>query len=86
MTESKVDVRAVLRAEIERAGDEAYPVGRALIAADAAVAELIEAAKDCQDSELGDMACLGSMAPCENALGRLFAALAACTPAKSEGR
>lgn len=36
-----VDVRGVLRREIERAGGDAYEAGRDLIAVDSALAELI---------------------------------------------
>ena len=43
---AKVDVLAALDAEIERAGGEAYPVGRKLIATRTAVAELIDAARE----------------------------------------
>lgn len=39
----RVDVLASLDREIERAGGEAYPVGRKLVATRDAVAELIEA-------------------------------------------
>jgi hypothetical protein len=42
----KVDVLASLDREIERAGGEAYPVGKKLIATRDAVAELIEAANE----------------------------------------
>lgn len=41
-----VDVLAVMDAEIQRAGGEAYQAGRDLIEARAAVDELIEAAQD----------------------------------------
>lgn len=46
MSAPKVDVLAVMDAEIERAGGEAFPVGRTLIAARAVVAELIEADRE----------------------------------------
>jgi hypothetical protein len=38
---------------------------------------LLKAAHDVLDTELGELACTGSMAPCEDALGRLQDALAA---------
>lgn len=41
-----VDVRGVLRREIERAGGVYFEDGRDLIAVDSAVAELIESAKE----------------------------------------
>jgi len=42
----------------------------------AAVAELIEAARECMDCDLAGIVCVGSMAPAEHALGKLQAALA----------
>lgn len=47
-----------------------------MLAARSAVAKLIKAANECKATELSGMACIGSMAPCEHALGALFAALA----------
>lgn len=41
----------------------------------AAFNSLVEAATACEDTELQLLACIGSDAPCEDALGRLFAAL-----------
>lgn len=42
----------------------------------AAAPDLLAAAQECMDCELGDMACVGSMAPAEHALGLLQAAIA----------
>jgi len=42
----------------------------------AAAPELLAAAQECMDCELGDMACVGSTAPAENALGLLKDAIA----------
>lgn len=41
-----------------------------------AAPNLLAAALECMDCELGDMACIGSMAPAEHALGLLQAAVA----------
>lgn len=82
--ESKVDVLAVLDLayrHLNGGGDTltATEFGQAhagMKEVRAAVAELIEAARECLDTELGEMACLGSVAPCEDALGKLKAAIA----------
>ena len=44
----RIDLLAILRAEIERAGGDAYPVGRALIAARDAVEDLIDFLRDAE--------------------------------------
>lgn len=51
---TSVDVFAVLDREVTRAGGESYPDGRDLIAARAAVAELIEAVEEARRSESFD--------------------------------
>jgi hypothetical protein len=90
----KVDVLSVLgtaHARLNRAGETApshnerqacCDSAAALFKAAAAVAELIEAARGCMDCELAGMACVGSMAPAEDALGKLQAALACVGGAK----
>lgn len=41
-----------------------------------AAPDFLQAAIECMDTELGDMACIGSSAPAEHALGLLKAAIA----------
>jgi hypothetical protein len=76
----RIDVRGVIATVIadHRASGDTGMVEN-LLEADARLAELFAAAKECKDTELGEMACIGSHAPCEHALGLLFATLARAT-------
>jgi len=74
--ETKVDVLAVMDRACTTLNDEGlFNPGDDLCKARRAVAKLIEAANQCMECELGDMACVGSYAPAEHALGLLQSAL-----------